>query len=772
MKNILLPRVVRPLLCLCAFALIPFSTFARDFTYQGINYTVLSEENAECQTQKGRTYSTAGNKLSGDITLPETVYDGTKAYTLVGIGDFSFYENNDLKSIILPGTIRTIGEHAFYRCENLTDLNLPRSVKSIGQGAFSFCESWKGSVAIPDGVTAIGERTFSYCKKLTSINIPNTITSIGKYAFMNCDNLKEISIPESVTEMGESVFAYCHINKLIMYCRLSSYVCLKNLHSTSTIYCHADCCSDINRAFSGSVISFSQPYDFTITGEYLCGVKFKLHQKNELLSEGQFPQNISFEILNGNDDVVAAVENPEFGKVYFIKGLQVHKGYTLRLKWNENEYVEKRFTTLGFSDLHYEISYAIQTTQTTATLKSIRGIPADESCTIIAETDFAGSAYTEFHGTEIKKDNLTPDTKYYFSVKLRVSGTEEVSGLNRFDYRTKNIGIFLDKSKITPTIVEINGKCNGGDAHIVETWWEFSNEKIFTGSPLKLTGLAPDTDYGVAYHAKTDKGYETWKAISFKTPKLELETLQPRGTSATTSIVAATTNISDIETNVGFQWKKYDAPQTLKPNEGYAAIYDGVLEGHIKNLQTDKYYNVRAFYKDRNDKYYYSGWVTFDPSDFSYFEPTVHTYPIEAVGADSATLRGYALSGTDNVVSQGFQYWIGDGPQAMPALGAPATGMTTVTAGGQQMMVTIGALRPETTYIYRAFVETPAGFTYGEEQSFTTKGVSGIDNVSIDTAQPEIIAYYDINGMRHSRPCRGLNIIVYSDGSTRKLILK
>ena len=96
--------------------------------------------------------------------------------------------------------------------------------------------------------------------------------------------------------------------------------------------------------------------------------------------------------------------------------------------------------------------------------------------------------------------------------------------------------------------------------------------------------------------------------------------------------------MSDDEISAGFQWKKNDAPSTLEPNEAYAAIYDGRLEGYIKNLQSTSYYDVRAFYKAADGTYYYSDWKTFDPSDFSYFEPTVHTYPTSEVTANSATV--------------------------------------------------------------------------------------------------------------------------------------
>ena len=58
--------------------------------------------------------------------------------------------------------IRFIGDWAFWDCNNLTIINIPSSVTSIGEWAFSGCSSLK------------------------SINIPNSVTSIGEWAFMQC----------------------------------------------------------------------------------------------------------------------------------------------------------------------------------------------------------------------------------------------------------------------------------------------------------------------------------------------------------------------------------------------------------------------------------------------------------------------------------------------------------------------------------------------------------------------------------------------------------
>ena len=328
----------------------------------------------------------------------------------------------------------------------------------------------------------------------------------------------------------------------------------------------------------------------------------------------------------------------------------------------------------------------------------------------------------------------------------------------------------------TPTGgLSLKGTCTEDFTHIAETGFE----GFGTGDSIMIWSLEPGVLNNIAYYAIADDGYREDKIITVTTPALELTTLQPRCVSSSCAIVAATTNISEEETNVGFQWKKYDAPASLKPNEGYSAIYDGQLEGYIRNLQPTSYYNVRAFYKSAAGNYYYGDWVTFDPSDFSYFEPTVHTYAAEAVTANSARVKGYVLAGTDEIEEQGFEYWPTgtDESQAKSVRAAKAEaetdGIQTVFATGQVMTAELRDLRSATTYCLRAFVKTATGKTYGEEQTFTTPGLpTDITDAATSTTAPTVEGYYDLNGRKFEAPQRGINIIRYSNGTTRKIVVR
>lgn len=369
--------------------------------------------------------------------------------------------------------------------------------------------------------------------------------------------------------------------------------------------------------------------------------------------------------------------------------------------------------------------------------------------------------------------NLIPGRTYYV-YPYAFYNNQKVYGDSK-SFTTLEIEADTKNNMACPTTYTCNGAYTLGTASLKSEYFIFDNVK-YEGNSLLLCGLEPNTPYDLIYTVICKEGeVKATKRISFTTPALELTTLQPKGVSERCSIVAATTNISEEETNVGFQWKKYDAPASLAPSEGYAAIYNGQIEGYIRNLQPTSYYNVRAFYKSNDGIYYYGDWVTFDPSDFSYFEPTVHTYEATDVTARSAKVKGYVLAGTDNIIEQGFEYWAAGALQskAMRVPAAVANDVTTVLSTGQVMTATLTNLQPNTTYHFRSFVKTASGTTYGEEQILTTDyDTTGIGSVEASSAEPVVVGYYDLNGRRLEGIGKGITILRYSDGSTRKVVRK
>ena len=129
--------------------------------------------------------------------------------SVTSIGDYAFSKCWRQKNIEIPNSVTSIGRNAFEYCNSLTSITIPNSVTSIGGGAFNGCSSLT-SVTIPDSVTSIGDSAFYYCSSLTSVTIPNSVTSIGNRAFLDCRSLTSVTIPDSVTSIGDLAFSNCY----------------------------------------------------------------------------------------------------------------------------------------------------------------------------------------------------------------------------------------------------------------------------------------------------------------------------------------------------------------------------------------------------------------------------------------------------------------------------------------------------------------------------------------------------------------------------------
>ena len=155
------------------------------FTYEGLNYTILSEAD--------HTAEVRGGNASGEVTIPSFVTMNGSRYTVTSIGKDAFCNWSSLTSVTIPTSVTEIGQGAFSGCRSLTSVTIPNSVSEIGESAFSSCRSLT-SVTIPKSVTSIGDEAFYWCSELTSVTIPNSVTSIGSGPFARCTNLNEIIV--------------------------------------------------------------------------------------------------------------------------------------------------------------------------------------------------------------------------------------------------------------------------------------------------------------------------------------------------------------------------------------------------------------------------------------------------------------------------------------------------------------------------------------------------------------------------------------------------
>jgi hypothetical protein len=89
---------------------------ATDFTYNGLTYTVLTD--STCETKQGSYEYKAGNSVSGDLVIPETVYFNSIAYSVTKIGIYAFYNCTGLTSVSIPSSVTEIDKRAFNGCSD------------------------------------------------------------------------------------------------------------------------------------------------------------------------------------------------------------------------------------------------------------------------------------------------------------------------------------------------------------------------------------------------------------------------------------------------------------------------------------------------------------------------------------------------------------------------------------------------------------------------------------------------------------------------------
>lgn len=84
-----------------------------------------------------------------------------------------------------------------YNKSNANAACIPFGINIIGNKTFENCQNLK-TILLPETVVTIGDEAFQGCNHLKNINIPASVKTIGENAFDGCENLKRLYIPDSV----------------------------------------------------------------------------------------------------------------------------------------------------------------------------------------------------------------------------------------------------------------------------------------------------------------------------------------------------------------------------------------------------------------------------------------------------------------------------------------------------------------------------------------------------------------------------------------------
>ncbi len=120
-----------------------------------------------------------------------------------------FFDDQNIKSVVVSDGITSLGTFAFNYCNNLATASLPNSLTKIGRNTFAalatdICGLTK--ISIPSKVTEIGQYAFAHTQ-IASLTVPRSVTSVGNYVCYECSELAEVRYEGKV--IGAYMFMGC-----------------------------------------------------------------------------------------------------------------------------------------------------------------------------------------------------------------------------------------------------------------------------------------------------------------------------------------------------------------------------------------------------------------------------------------------------------------------------------------------------------------------------------------------------------------------------------
>ena len=115
-------------------------------------------------------------------------------------------KRDDIITVVIADGITNIGDNTFRNCKNLRSLSIPGSITRIGNGSFLGCKNLRGYIRISNGLTHIGKEAFFMCDNLWEITIPNSMTKINGNVFNY--NIRKINLSRDLVLEGNLSFTH------------------------------------------------------------------------------------------------------------------------------------------------------------------------------------------------------------------------------------------------------------------------------------------------------------------------------------------------------------------------------------------------------------------------------------------------------------------------------------------------------------------------------------------------------------------------------------
>lgn len=677
------------------------------------------------------------------------------------INEFAFHDCANITEIVLPNGLKEIDKAAFWGCTNMTSINIPTSLTTLGSDAFRDDSSLSSSITIPATVSIIGSNAFRDCLNISSVTIADGITEIGEYAFNGCSKITSIELPASINLLGSSSFAKTGLTSIsIPYsitkipssafanCKLTSITLPKNLQTIGA------------QAFANNGTSIQE---------------VEIPESVTSISSNAFNgTNVSNFYINNIPSKIAIGENSPFNTT----GVSIHV-FTKMKSIFENATNWSNYKGHYVDDI--DITHVESITLNNTNMIVLTGTTGKLNATINPE------------------DARIKDVVY----------TSSDPNLIIIDSATGIFSVGAAEGETTIT-------CTAADGSGVFAQCEVTVNKSFTPAEsltLNKTNASMEVGGSLSLTATINPTNATFKNAVWISDNENVATVSKTGdlTAVVNAVGPGSATITAIsqdgaaraKCNISVTYETY----TLTDGEDYTETEDNFVKTLIysrtyetKNWQT-LYLPFDISYNDIKDNFDVA-WLN-DVHQFDYDDDgTIDETKIEAIKMSAGkTIKAHTpciirakvadADNTQDIVvnnailrkaeyksidcsSVSTNYVFYGTYKAMSGAELVAGNYYVLTSGGFREAETSDNVNAYRWYFDIKARDAESNFANSKisimcfDEDEANDDITGIE--TLDNDSEEVITIYDINGRKQNGVAKGINIVKYSDGSTKKII--
>ncbi len=575
-------------------------------------------------------------------------------------------------------------------------------------GEAAFAYCTLTAIEIPETVTSIGYSAFAYCYSITSIEIPDNVTSLGTYAFYDCEALEKAIVGDGVTILDQQVFDWC-LN-------------LKEVTLGKNITTIGKWAFECNYALEYITLPESVT-EILQSAFYYCTSLKEITIPDNVTTLGTYAFcGCSSLVKAVVGDGLTILDQQVFDRCDNLKDVTLGKNITSIGKWAfEYDYALENIT------LPESVTEILQSAFYYCT--SLKEITIPDNVTTMGTYIFEGCSALE--KAVIGNSVTTIDRETFcfcYGLKEVIIGKGVTSLGDYAFYDNTSLNSFVSLNPTPPTCAT----------------------QVFYDIPSTCPLYVPAEAVGDYSSASTWKNFYTIAELIPTT----LIPLEPTDVTDNSAVIVGTTAKGSLPVRErGFEfWLDADDVQTIISD----VTEDGEFTAEVSDLTYGTTYTYRVYAITLNGEEY-SEERTFTTETYA---PEVKTLAATDVTDVSAVLNGTVEQGSEPITKKGFEYWKNSSSNVK----------TSITVTTEEMSYTLENLTPETAYTYRSYAVTDSGYVYGEEITFTTDVPTGLGSIVVETENVE--GYYTTSGQKLAAPQKGVNIVRYADGTTKKVLIK